>query len=68
MQAAMESSQRTVSWTSSIWKTVQRCTAALVPQTDDDILPLTNQHADQLEMQHSKEVAYRQAELNEMGE
>jgi hypothetical protein len=64
----MDSSQRTVSWTSSVWRTVQRCAAALVSQADDDgILPQTSQHAHQLETQHSRDVAHRQELLNSMG-
>lgn len=67
--AGMDSSQRSNSWTSCMWKAVQKYAAALVAQQDtDDVLPLTNQQAHQLETQRSREVLYRQEMLNDMGE
>lgn len=61
----MDKSQRSNSWTGSMWKTVQRYAAALVPQQQDDFLPLTNQQAEQLVTQQSRS---RQELLNDMGE
>jgi hypothetical protein len=63
----MDNSQRTNSWTNSMWKAVQRYAAALVPQEDDGTLPLTNQQAHQLETQQSSDTIYRQAVLNDLG-
>lgn len=51
-----------------MWKALQRYAAALVPQEDDGILPLTNQQAHQLETQQSRNTMYRQAVLNDLGE
>lgn len=44
---------------------VQRYAAVLVPQQQDDFLPLTNQQAEQLVTQQSRS---RQELLNDMGE
>jgi hypothetical protein len=48
-----------------MWKTMQRYAAVLVPQQQDDFLPLTNQQAEQLVTQQSRS---RHELLNDMGE